>query len=207
MDVPVQIRPAEIGDEGPAVELIYATMHPIAAPLLGMGDVRRAKQFLAGCYRREDNRFSYRLAEVAVIQNKIAGLLLSFPGRYLSVLSSPMGAMIGRSYGLGGVFRSAWYALPMLFSVEAKADEYLISHLAVAGAFRRRGLGRQLLERAEQRALGLKLKKCALEVDLDNEPARTLYLSCGYQVVSTVRSAWLKRYLKTDGYDRMVKNL
>ena len=55
-----------------------------------------------------------------------------------------------------------------------------VSDLLVAPQWRRRGLGTQLLQTAEQEARRRGLRECTLDVDATNEPALSLYLKSGY---------------------------
>ena len=60
-----------------------------------------------------------------------------------------------------------------------------IAKLVVAPARRRQGVGRRLLERAIALARQGRAQLCTLNVDAHNEPAKSLYASLGFRVVST----------------------
>ena len=55
-----------------------------------------------------------------------------------------------------------------------------IANVAVAPAFRRRGIARQILESLEKRAASAGVGRIFLEVRVSNAPAMALYLKCGY---------------------------
>ena len=55
-----------------------------------------------------------------------------------------------------------------------------VHDLAVHPAYRRRGVGRALLEHAASHARGLGCVKLTLEVREENEAARALYRACGF---------------------------
>jgi [ribosomal protein S18]-alanine N-acetyltransferase len=63
-------------------------------------------------------------------------------------------------------------------------DEAEIHSIAVAEAFRRRGIGCQLLLAFEGMALALGAVSVVLEVAADDAPAKQLYESIGYQIVA-----------------------
>jgi hypothetical protein len=44
-----------------------------------------------------------------------------------------------------------------------------------------------------------------LEVDLGNDRARRLYLSHGYQLISTHQSNWIENKMAIPGFEKMVK--
>jgi ribosomal-protein-alanine N-acetyltransferase len=63
------------------------------------------------------------------------------------------------------------------------ADEAEILSVAVARAWRGRGLARRLLDLHLRRLAGLGLRAVFLEVDADNTPARRLYARAGFREV------------------------
>ena len=63
------------------------------------------------------------------------------------------------------------------------ADEAEILSVAVARAWRGRGLARRLLDLHLRRLAGFGLRAVFLEVDADNEPARRLYARAGFREV------------------------
>jgi ribosomal protein S18 acetylase RimI-like enzyme len=66
------------------------------------------------------------------------------------------------------------------FSTFAARPLLNIHDLAVIPEYRRRGVGRQLLERVEAKARELGCCKLTLEVREDNHPARNLYRQVGF---------------------------
>jgi len=61
---------------------------------------------------------------------------------------------------------------------------FYVDSLATASDWRRRGVGRALLEEAEREARRQSLRAVALDTWIDNRPARALYLSAGYEEVA-----------------------
>ena len=64
-----------------------------------------------------------------------------------------------------------------------------ISNLAVAGDYRRLGIGSQLLEKCEQIAFEWGYREIRLHVLDSNEPAKQMYCSHGYQI-SQIEASW-----------------
>jgi ribosomal protein S18 acetylase RimI-like enzyme len=122
-------------------------------------------------------------------------------------LTLPMAYQVFGIYNLTEILRLAVNVPLTAYGDETEGDEFYVSHLAVLPAFRRMGIGRALLVRADDLARTAGLEKCSLCVDIDNPNAQQLYLSQGYLVVKTVSTPDMEHKLHTRGYQRMVKLL
>lgn len=203
----MNLRSATTDDIRVAAHLIYETMGRWGDMAFGLGDQQRAEEAMIKFAGFENNRFSYKLAHILEIENRPAGLLLSFPGKRLRELEKPLLGQFLRIYGLFDAISTLRWVVPSYVPPDALPDEYHIAHLAVATAFRRQGIGRKLLDYAEEMARSHGLNKCSLEVSLDNQAARALYDSHGYKVAGTfVNKKHLERY-GISGYERRVKVL
>jgi ribosomal protein S18 acetylase RimI-like enzyme len=92
------------------------------------------------------------------------------------------------------VIGTAEIAVRSLFSWSELEPEYpYISNLAVSPNYRRKGVGRKLLQRCEQAALEWGFSKISLHVLENNQQAKQLYLTNGYHVhkVESSLSNWL----------------
>ncbi|MBN1918817.1 MAG: GNAT family N-acetyltransferase [Verrucomicrobia bacterium] len=105
--------------------------------------------------------------------------LVSVMARNLRALMASSGMLTlvaetddGRPAGFVMVGRSS--------SVFTDQQQAFVYDLAVASAFRRRGIGRLLMEHAEEHARRLKMGHIALMVDMGNAPARALYARLGF---------------------------
>jgi ribosomal protein S18 acetylase RimI-like enzyme len=78
----------------------------------------------------------------------------------------------GRPAGFIMVGRSA--------SVFTDQQQAFVYDVAVSAEFRRRGIGRFLMEHAEAHARRLRMSHVALMVDMANAPARALYAKLGF---------------------------
>lgn len=203
----MNIRPAQIADAPTAAELIQETMEGYGDVMLGLDNRQRALKVIAGFFRKANNRFSYRLAHLAEVDGRTAGMLLAFPGRDILKLSLPMSWQILSFYNTWELLRLAVRAPLAADGEEARPDEFYISNLAVLPEFRRQGVGRALLGHADTLARSAGFAKCSLCVDIDNLHAQQLYLSQGYRMAKTVNTPWLKNRLHTRGYHRMIKSL
>lgn len=175
--------------------------------LFGSGDQQRSLDALGRFFAHPQNRFSYRQAHIAEAQGRVAGLLLAFPGRQIGQLEKTLAGPAIEFFGLSGALRLALRSLPLLFVKETATDEFYVAHLAVSPQFHRQGIGQMLMAHAERLAPDCGLRKISLTVDIDNLAAHRLYLKLGYRVVSIRRAPWLRRWLLSTGYQRMVKIL
>ncbi len=71
-------------------------------------------------------------------------------------------------------------------------DEGYISNVAVKPEYRRKGVGRRLMEELESRARERNLSFLTLEVRQSNSPAIELYDQCGFQVVGVRKNYYEK---------------
>jgi ribosomal-protein-alanine N-acetyltransferase len=81
-------------------------------------------------------------------------------------------------------------------------DELHIANIAVAPKFRRRGLGRRLLQHVLARAAERGMKSATLEVRSGNRAAQDLYASFGFAVVGR-----RKRYYTNNREDALLMQL
>jgi len=77
-------------------------------------------------------------------------------------------------------------------SVWRVVDELHINNLAVLPAFRRSGIGSDLLQYVLQHGAGLGARRATLEVRQSNEAARLLYEHFGFAVAGVRRSYYTK---------------
>lgn len=77
-----------------------------------------------------------------------------------------------------------------------------VQTIAVAAAARGQGFGRVLLEELLRRAIGAGAREVFLDVRDDNEPARTLYASEGFEEIGR-----RPRYYQPDDVDAVVMRL
>ncbi len=195
-------------DMAPAAStLIYMTMGTMADYLFGAGDSARARDLLGRLFRLESNRFSYRFTELAALSGKISGLLISYSGQVMKSLDLQMALELMQQTGFVGFASFIGRVLPLAGVQEAEDDDYFISNVAVLPEYQGKGIGSQLLARAEARARQQGFEKLSLTVDVENDRARALYARTGFEVIQTVHVEALRRRFGYAGFYRMVKTL
>lgn len=201
------IRPATTADIKAGVPLIYMTKGRLADFLLGLDNPPKTESVLEKLFLRVKNRYSYQFADVAEIDGKIVGLLLSYSCKEMASLKFPMAKQLFSIYGLPGMFRFIRRSIQLMGVKEAEIDEYYINSLAVLPDFQGQGIGSRLLSWSESKARLLNLRKCSLTVEIGNEQAINLYEHHEYQIVKTVEFEHLNQRIGYRGFHRMVKEL
>ena len=203
----MNIRPATTHDIPLLGKLMCETMQRWGDVAYGLDNRQRAEQAIADLAGYEDNRFSHKLAHIVDVDGIPAGMLLSFPGERLQSLKNPLIWQLFKIHRFWDALRCLRWIMTEFFYADALPDEYHIAHLAVMDTFRRQGIAKHLLNYAEQIARQQGLKKCSLEVGLDNQGARDLYDSYGYEVVDSVSIKRMKEKFDMAGFERRVKTL
>lgn len=201
------VRPATIADTRIATSLIHMTMGQFADYLFGADNPTKVIEVISRLFAQPLNRFSYQFADIVDIDDKAAGIMISYPGRKMNRLGLSMGKQLWSIYGARGFVRFVRRVLPLAFMREASTDEYFINTLAVFPDSQGQGIGTYLLSYAENKAREMHYNKCALSVEVSNLRARSLYERLGYRVVETITFDWPKQFSGTTGYHRMAKEI
>lgn len=202
------VRPAALTDADLAAELVYLSMGVEADWLFGQEPGFSTHDVLVGLYQRRNNRVSHHLAYIASLDGRDAGLLLAYPGRLLKRLDWMTGLHLARIFGLPAAVRVArCQAAYGKLTVEAEAEEFYVSNVAVKPECQGLGVGKALMAYAEQLAHESGLQKCSLIVTYGHEPARRLYEKIGYETVRSFDIEHPQIAEGSGGYHRMVKVL
>ena len=200
----IQFRRAVKRDADVAAELLAATMGGYGIATFGLEDEMREVNALKTWFLASGNRFSYELTWLALAEGEVAGLLLNIRGDQLAALERGLVKYILKIYSLGQVIR-LWRLMVIGRGKEAKADEYLLAHLAVAPQFMRRGVGKALLEKAAEEAKNNGFSRLVLEVEIGNTPAEKLYEGAGFTCIHTTFFNQHARALHCAGFHKMIK--
>ncbi|MFH1184017.1 MAG: GNAT family N-acetyltransferase [Chloroflexota bacterium] len=190
-----------------ASQLLYLTLGRLADYWMGVDNSQIARHVLFRLFRARQNLFSHQFAEYAHVSGQPAGLELSYPARAMKALEI---RTVLRFLGVAGIAASVRMVVrsyPLQSITEAAPDEYFLAHIAVLPEFEGRGLGQQLLRRAEDQAREAGLPKITLMVDADNARAISLYSRAGFQITSTIALESLRRRFQYRGYHHMAKML
>ncbi|MCQ2076209.1 MAG: GNAT family N-acetyltransferase [Bacteroidaceae bacterium] len=124
---------------------------------------------------REDVLYSWRNTIIAETNNRCAGMLTAYDGRYYHDMRIRTMSLIKQHLGI---------EFPGMED-EAVAGEYYLDSLAVMPEYRNRGIGRKLLRKGIENGKALCLN-VTLAVDPINERAKKLYRSLGFSPSGTL---------------------
>ena len=127
---------------------------------------------------QEDSQYSYRNTLVAMDEDRLVGIAVSYDGGRLHELRQ---AFIQAAKEYIGMDHSG-------MGDETQAGELYLDSLAVLPAYRRQGIARRLLKSTKERADRMGLPYVGLLVDKGNLSGEALYASVGFRYVND--SCW-----------------
>ena len=137
----------------------------------GLNDFRR---MMTSLVEREDSQYSYRNTLVAMDDDKVVGIAVSYDGGRLHELRQ---AFIQAAKEQIGKDHSG-------MDDETQAGELYLDSLAVLPEYRRRGIAKRLLRATKGRADQMGLPCVGLLVDKGNPAGEALYTSVGFRYVN-----------------------
>jgi ribosomal protein S18 acetylase RimI-like enzyme len=146
------------------------------------GSADRARAILTRAFAESGNVASREVAWVAELDGGTAAAMTAFP-----IAEGPERSRAFIRIALRRVPFWRWGRTLRLYSAgtQVARDESLyIDALATEPALRRRGAARALLDEAEREAHARGLGSVTLDTTLDNDAARALYASAGYDEVA-----------------------
>jgi len=204
----VLIRPARPEDAPVVAQLMYYASANYMLAFFGKPE-SKAISVLRRMFPLPRHTSSYTYAFVAQEQGDIVGSFSGFDGK-----SWRVSARASWMYG------PIWFAVTPPWQIPRMIaalgdfnkvmplisnEEYYIEHLAVLPEKRGQGIGKQLIEFAENQARAKGLKRVTLSVEVENEGARRLYERLGFQTIEVVADPSYCRRFNFQGSIRMAK--
>ena len=147
------------------VEFLYHNLIPGQSPV----------QIVAGNFAADYDYHTYRDAIVAVHEQKVIGMSLSYPSHYHRI-----------SDGMRKFFpEERLNHIKNIFSSRVENSLYLDT-LCVDRDFRRKGVGRKLISLTQEKARDQGIYLLSLIVLADNTYAQKLYKRLGFEIVSHI---------------------
>ena len=180
MSAQITVRPAVPEEADLLAPLLYG-VSPEAHDRFA-GGRERALQLITTGLERAGTSGSIEVTQVAELAAQAVGIVCCYPvweGADRAAANAGIGLRGSPVWRRPGMLR---FLRRMERATPAPAAESLyIDAIGTAPAFRRRGVARALLADAEDRARRLGLGRVSLETEVDNEAARALYESCGFE--------------------------
>ena len=171
----VEIRQATKADCVAILPLVWIIIEDMELPLLAEIPAHTVQEWLLTAMKTEDYRYSYRRMQVAVIEDNIAGVVVSYDGQ--------------DEEGIDKVFneiaKKAGYDVQLFTDAESDGQEWYLDTLVVDAKYRGYGVATQLIAAVVKRAKVHQAECIGLNVDVDNFGARKLYDKLGFTKVGT----------------------
>jgi len=177
------VRPYRPGDAAATTALLYESSGGMYDRYAGSRKL--AERAISRALEREGTAASADVIWVAEMDAAVVGAMAAmpydeWPGRARTFLHAT----------LRSIPPWRWPAALWLYRASGRTAPappqacFYIDSLATAAGKRRRGIARALLAEAERQALERGLRSVALDTWVDNKPARSLYLSSGFEEVA-----------------------
>jgi len=202
------IRPAKPGDASVAAQLMYYAGPNYILAFFGKPE-RKAISVLRRMFRLPYHTTSYTYTLVAEDEERLVGLLSGLDGKSwraskrASQMYAPLWCALATPRQIPRML-AAFDDFNKAFSPILDV-EYYVEGLAVLPERRRQGIGRQLMEFAENRARSKGLKRLALDVAIENEGARRFYQGLGFHEAKVAANPGYCKRFNFVGSIRMVK--
>ena len=202
------IRKATVKDKEECSALIYDSA-PHIYKFLTKGSRFVGQEYIIINLKHSIGSYSYDNILLEESDNKIRGLLLSYPTTEICNMKKPTEAYNVELQGLIGLLRSIRLKVIKLSNkYKPKSNvEYFISSIAVFENYQGQGICLKLLKQAEEICREKKIKTLSICVTVNNDKAFKIYEKFGFKEVE--RITFPKRYEKYDmhGFKKMVKIL
>ena len=180
----VLVRRARAADAADIERLALASAEHFLPAVFGPRIARAVRTLASG----RGTLFSHAHAWMAEIDGRAVGMLLGYSGAEKAAEDPATGMGLLRTIGPGMVRRLGRLLRlqRMIGTIEAK--EWYVSNVAVYAEFRGHGIGRTLMEVAEQEARDAGSVSVVLNVETDNVSAIRLYEMLGFAILGRTRS-------------------
>ena len=177
------VRPFREEDADATVALLYESSGGMYDRYAGSRKL--AERTISRALAREDTTASGDVVRVVEADGRVVGAMSAMAFSEWTPRSKRFLRVTLRSIPPWRWPRALWlYRASGRSAPEPPTSCLYVDSLATAEDWRRRGVGRALLEEAERDARRQGLRAVALDTWVDNRPARALYLSEGYEEVA-----------------------
>jgi ribosomal protein S18 acetylase RimI-like enzyme len=202
--LPIDIRPARMSDIYPILSLHREAFADKFGAAFGARGMARGIEAMAEAWRRQGS-VALRGMLVAYLDDQVVGTTTLRTWEMGGDNTGAAEMAFHQVLGTWGVLRST-FALSLVDHQIDRAEGF-ISDVAVLGPYRRRGVARALLARAEEEARVRRKRYLGLYVSGSNQAAQQLYLRLGFVTRRVRRSLWAGLILHQSRWMYMRKDL
>ncbi|SEA37433.1 GNAT family N-acetyltransferase [Psychroflexus halocasei] len=185
----IKITSAKTSHAKDSAELLLEAMEDLIYFYIGVNDKQKAINFLEEQFKSETSLYSYKNSFVALINQKVVGILVGYDGKKHKKLQENLVLHLSENYSFKGQLNP-----------ETREGEFYIDALSVNHNYRGQKIGSQLISFAEQYAQKNQIKNIGLLVDEENPAAKRLYSRLGFNYTHMVN-------LDTHAYEHLQKSL
>ncbi|MDN6626526.1 MAG: GNAT family N-acetyltransferase [Pisciglobus halotolerans] len=186
------IRKAEEKDNEQLIDGIIQIYHDMESPLFEEVPLTTLRYMIKESMKDEDYRYRYEHGLVCVRNDKTAGFVFSYDGTEEGSMDEGFRERL-RDHGFEKLASAP-------LEPETKPNEWYIDNLLTVPAFRKQGVGTELLEAVSSVAVEAGKSIVGLNCDQDNDRAKRLYEKQGFKKVGEVK-------LGSHLYDHMTKQI
>ncbi|RDV24846.1 GNAT family N-acetyltransferase [Alteromonas aestuariivivens] len=177
------VRPAQSEDANGATSLILQSAFRMLNEIFGNGDATVTGQYLMAAWQLGMGQYGYRNHWVACVNhNDVVGVVTSWHDGLAASFGRHTLNSIKQFFGVNETLNVLARSRRLTGMLSPPCGHQLaIGHVAVAEAYRQRGIGRSLITAMQHRALRLGKSELVLDVEADNPDALAFYLSLGFE--------------------------
>ncbi|MCX7958480.1 MAG: GNAT family N-acetyltransferase, partial [Deltaproteobacteria bacterium] len=129
-----------------------------------------------------NNLFSFEHTYFSINKDRLAGMLLGYDWQTRQKEYIRTGILLFSRMGIGMLKKSFLLIRFESAAGKVRKNEYYLSNLAVYNQYQSKGIGRALLEKAENLAKSMHSEWIVLDVERENLRALKFYLKYGYRI-------------------------
>jgi ribosomal protein S18 acetylase RimI-like enzyme len=201
------IRPAEDRDVIWGADLMFSA-GPGLFSYVFASTPDKAQEILRQAFREPSHAFSYEFAQVLEVDDRLAGIVLSYPNTVKRRAEANVQGIMAHIVPLHRVPRILGNLADMSrIKQEVGPDTYFLLSLCITPEFQGRGLGTALLQDTEWTAKDLDCQSMAVDIAYNNDRARHLFERQGYKITCSKTSQRFSNMTDAGGLHRLEKKI
>jgi ribosomal protein S18 acetylase RimI-like enzyme len=203
----LSIREATVADVDWATALVFAAGPGVFSYIFALKP-EEAQDVLRQAFVVPDHAFSYEHTQVIEVDQQPVGLMLGYPGRVKRHAEARVQAVMAHILPLQRVPRILVHLADMTrIKQDVAADAYYVLSLSILPDWRRKGLGKALLQDTEALAQESDCRSLSFDVTYNNLHGKRWLTHQGYEITCSKTSDRFERLTDAGGLHRMERSL